>query len=184
VVAITHPPKAASLDPSDHFIGSIAFNAAARASYLVKTDPGDARRRLMVQVKNNLAADRGTLAFHIAERSVAPGISATAVVFENARCEVTARELIRLTRDTAIAEAGVFLRMLLDDRRTMHVADIEREARDAGLLGPDQPISQCRPLRDARIALGIRVRRVGFGPGAQWVWEMERGEAEAAPDTG
>jgi AAA domain len=176
VVAITHPPKATSLDPSDHFIGSIAFNAAARASYLVKTDPGDVRRRLMVQVKNNLAADRGTLTFHIAERSVAPGISGTAVVFEDARCEVTARELIRLTRDTATAEAGAFLRMLLDGGRAMQVADIEREARSAGLLGPDQPISQCRPLREARIALGISVRREGFGPGARWLWGMDRGE--------
>lgn len=173
VVAITHPPKGRSLNPGDHFIGSIAFNAAARASYLVQIDPADQNRRLLMQVKNNLAADRGTLAFRITEREVAPGVTGSAVVFEETRCEVTARELMRLMRDAATADAGAFLRALLRDGTAMQVSDIAREARLAGLLRADQPISQCKPLREARIALGISVKREGFGPEGRWVWGME-----------
>jgi hypothetical protein len=139
----------------------------------VQIEPADQNRRLLMQVKNDLAADRGTLAFRITEREVAPGVTGSAVVFEETRTEVTARELMRLMRDTATADAGAFLRALLRDSIAMQVADIEREARLAGLLRADQPISQCKPLREARIALGISVKREGFAPGARWLWKME-----------
>jgi|ERR1700730_652509 hypothetical protein len=89
------------------------------------------------------------------------------------RRAVIARELIRMMHDTATADAGAFLRALLRDGTAMQVADIEREARLAGLLRVDQPISQCKPLREARIALGISVKREGFAPGARWLWKME-----------
>jgi hypothetical protein len=76
-----------------------------------------------------------------------------------------------MMHDTATADAGAFLRALLRDGTAMQVADIEREARLAGLLRVDQPISQCKPLREARIALGISVKREGFAPGARWLWK-------------
>src|SRR5262249_50320624 len=82
VVAITHPPKRLSANPGDHFIGSIAFNAAARVSYLVHTDPADENRRLLLQVKNNIAAEPGALAFRIAGHEVKPGVIGSAVVWE------------------------------------------------------------------------------------------------------
>jgi hypothetical protein len=55
----------------------------------------------------------------------------------------------------------------------MAVLDIEREARDAGLLGPDSPISQNKSFRSAREVLGITPQRTG-GTGAkgQWVWGL------------
>jgi putative DNA primase/helicase len=176
VVAITHPPKGLSSTPSDHFIGSIAFNAAARASYLVQIDPADETRRLLLQVKNNIAVDRGTLVFRIAEREATPGVMSAAVVWEEQRSNVTARELIaRHRRSSATADAEAFLLALLDGGASMQVCDIEREARIAGLLRADQPISQCKPLRDARIALKLNVAREGFGAGARWLWAMEGG---------
>jgi hypothetical protein len=95
------------------------------------------------------------------------------VVFEETRSEVTARELIRLMRDTATADSAAFLRALPRDGTAVQVADIEREARFAGLLRADQPISQCNRLREARIALEISVKREGFAQGARWLWKME-----------
>jgi len=55
----------------------------------------------------------------------------------------------------------------------MPVLEIEREAREAGLLGPDSPISQNKSFRSARDMLEISPRRKG-GAGAkgQWVWEL------------
>ncbi len=173
VVAITHPPKNLSPHPRDHFIGSIAFNAAARASYLVQTDPADENRRLLLQVKNNIATDPGTLAFRITGREVKPGVIGSAVLWEEARSALTAREILaRHTRNTAMADAEAFLSTLLKGSGAMQVADIEREARLAGLLRANQPVSQCKPLRDARVALKVSVMREGFGPGARWLWQM------------
>jgi hypothetical protein len=54
-----------------------------------------------------------------------------------------------------------------------------------GLLGANQPLSQCRALRDARLALGLSVTREGFGRGGAWVWARPKAaevdQAEAAP---
>jgi hypothetical protein len=69
-------------------------------------------------------------------------------------------------------EASDFLRELLASG-ALPVLEIEQEARDAGLLGPDGPISQNKSLRSARDILGITPQRKG-GTGAkgQWVWEL------------
>jgi hypothetical protein len=57
----------------------------------------------------------------------------------------------------------------------MSVGDIEAEAKAAGLLGPGQPISQCKPIRAARSALGVVIRREGYGPGARFLWRLPSG---------
>ena len=46
-------------------MGSMAFVAAARASWIITRDPDQSRRRLMLPVKNNLADDVGGLAYTI-----------------------------------------------------------------------------------------------------------------------
>ena len=69
-------------------------------------------------------------------------------------------------------EAAEFLKELLA-AGPMPVLEIEREARDAGLLGPDSPVSQNKAFRSARDILGISPQRKG-GAGAkgQWVWQL------------
>src|SRR5262249_46226486 len=62
---------------------------------------------------------------------------------------------------------------VLADNTAMPVPEIEAEARAAGLLGARQPLSQCRPLRDARLALRLKVIREGFGEGGRWLWARE-----------
>ncbi len=178
VVAVTHPPKGKgnSLDPGEHFIGSIAFNAAARASFLLRPDPDDSSRQLFLQVKNNLGPDPGTLAFRIGECEVAPGIATSAIVWEQRRLAVTVRDLIarRSGHSLAQIEAEHFLRELLAGG-TAPVADIEHAARAAGLLRAGQPISQCKAVREARASLGPVVKRSGFGTGARYTWALPRG---------
>jgi hypothetical protein len=47
---------------------------------------------------------------------------------------------------------------------------IKKYSRAESQARAGQPISQCRPLREARIALGISVMRDGFGPGRDGFW--------------
>ncbi len=94
MIAVTHPPKGRSQDPRDHFIGSVAFNAAARASFLIERDPLKNYRRLLLQVKNNLCPEAGTLAFSIAQREVAPNVNGLYAIFEPNHAPLSVRDLL------------------------------------------------------------------------------------------
>jgi hypothetical protein len=184
IVVIAHPVKGNYLKPNVTSIGALALNAAARTSFLVHTDPIDPRRRFLLQVKNSLAADRGALAFTIERREAAPGTGVTGAiaVWERRRYRLTPDEVIGpgAKNISAKADARAFLHHLLADKPAMPVQQIEAEARAAGLLSARQPISQCRPLRDARLALKLVVTREGFGADGRWVWAREDHRREAA----
>ena len=62
-----------------------------------------------------------------------------------------------------------FLRQVLADG-PMSVADIETDARGAGVLGESQRISQSKPFRTAREALGIVPQKSSMAGG--WVWTL------------
>jgi hypothetical protein len=58
-------------------------------------------------------------------------------------------------------------------RKGNPVLEIEREAREAGLLGPDSPISQNKSFRSAREILGVIAQRKGGAAAkGQWVWVL------------
>jgi hypothetical protein len=62
----------------------------------------------------------------------------------------------------------------------MGVLDIEREAREAGLLGPDAVIGQSRAFRDARKKISAQSRRDGrVGGGGRWIWELSASSISA-----
>jgi hypothetical protein len=165
----------------------ISFGAlpltAARTAFLVEFDPVVEDGYLLLQVKNELAPDSGTLAFQIVA-----GASAAVVGFASQKIRTTPRELT--ARETpgfnsAKAEAIEFLYGLFAGTLRLKVREIEQEACARGLLGANQPLSQCRALRDARLALGLTVTREGFGRGGGWVWARpeaaEADQAEAQP---
>jgi hypothetical protein len=52
------------------------------------------------------------------------------------------------------------------------VADIEAQARVAGLLGPLQQISGAKLFKKAKKILAVRSKRVGFGAAGDWFWEL------------
>jgi hypothetical protein len=91
--------------------------------------------------------------------------------------------------NSAKAEAIGFLRGLFAGTTHHKVREIEQEARARGLLGANQPLSQCRALRDARLALRLVAMREGFGRDGTWVWakpealeaQQEQGERQSQP---
>jgi hypothetical protein len=187
VVAIAQAADADYLARKPARLSALAL-APARMAFAIEIDPVDENRRLLLQMKNELAADPGTLAFHITSYETAPGQSAGAVAFEPHRPGMSPHEFTaRQSRafNSAKAEAIEFLRDLFGKEMRLRVRHIETQARAFGLLKPDQPISQCRPLRDARIALGLQVIRAGFAKDGAWSWakpgtrEEEQAEAKA-----
>ncbi|MBV9240092.1 MAG: AAA family ATPase [Xanthobacteraceae bacterium] len=174
VLAIAHPAGADYLSRKPVSFGTLPLSAAC-AAFLVEADPADAGHRLLLQVKNELAYDPGSLSFCIMERlnRKRPGETAAGVMFAPQKlaldaCEFSARQARGF--NSAKAEAIGFLRALFADRTHHKVREIEQEARAMGLLGANQPLSQCRALRDARMALGLLAMREGFGKDGAWVW--------------
>jgi putative DNA primase/helicase len=160
--------------------GTLPLTAATTA-FLVEIDPNDEGRRLVLQVKNVLSGDPGTLAFGIVRRDNAAAVSFAARKPTVSPREFTARNAPGF--NSAKAEAIAFLRGLFGKATHLKVTEIEAEARAVGLLGAKQPLSQCRPLRDARAALDLTAIRAGFGAGGSWVWAkpdaVEADQAEA-----
>jgi hypothetical protein len=174
VLAIAHPVGADYLSRKPISFGALPLTAVS-AAFLVEADPADTSRRLLLQVKNELAFDRGMLSFCIVDRRnpQRPSESAAAVRFAPQKLPLDPREFTaRQARgfNSAKAEAIGFLRRLFADTTYHKVRAIEQEARAFGLLGANQPLSQCRALRDARMALRLMAMREGFGKDGAWVW--------------
>jgi hypothetical protein len=181
VVAVTHLNKGGAGGQSalNRFAGSIAFVAAARSAYLVIEDPDDENRRLFLQAKNNLGPKGKGLAFRVEQRLIPGDILASNISWDTDHVTGSVDDALIASETrgggesrSGKDEAADFLRGLLGSG-AMPVTEVEREARDAGLLGPDSPISQSKCFRSARDIVGIVPQREG-GTGAKgrWVWEL------------
>jgi hypothetical protein len=72
-------------------------------------------------------------------------------------------------RHAAKDDAKIFLEEVLV-QGPMSVADLEAEARAAGLLGERQRLSYNKAIRAAADRLGVVRKREGFGRGAAYHW--------------
>jgi putative DNA primase/helicase len=172
VVGITHFSKGGGTSAINRFIGSIGFIAAARAAFVVTTDPDsdDRARRLFIPVKNNLAPCGDGLSFRIEQCLLDNGILASRIEWGSDTVTRTADEILQVTAaeaDNPQSEAENLLRDILSSGE-ISIEDVEAEARAAGLLGVGQRLGHNKTLRKARESLGVISRREGFGPGAKY----------------
>jgi hypothetical protein len=165
---------------------SPAALAPVRSAFVIEIDPADEKRRLLLQVKNELGPDAATLAFRIAAHALEAGQTAARIAFESEPDPASARHFFaRQGRsfDSAKHEAVGFLRGLFGCTSEVTIRQIENAAREIGLVKASQGLAQCRVLRDARLAMGLTVTRAASG--ADWVWakpdreEKERGQLAA-----
>jgi putative DNA primase/helicase len=177
VVAVTHLNKGGAGGQSalNRFAGSIAFVAAARSAYLIIEDSDDENRRLFLQAKNNLGPKGKGLAFRVEQRLIPGDILASNISWDTDHVTASVDEALIASETRSGGEsrsgkdeAADFLRSVLSNG-PVAVADIEAEARAAGLLGKESPIGQNKTFRDARKELGVVSSRDGFGPGARYV---------------
>jgi hypothetical protein len=160
VVAVTHLRKSAGAAVY-RAIASIGFMAASRASWTVVADPEDQSRRLLLGVKNNLAADVGGLAYRIDGSGGAPRL-----VWEECAVNLSANDVlatIDMGDRSERKEAKEWLREYLDDGPAP-AEEVERAARRVG-------ISHTTLWRAAG-GLGMKRRKLG-GRGAGWEWSLD-----------
>ena len=171
IMLVMHPAGRDRLSDKPASFHPLALEAA-RAAFMIETDPADESRRLMQQIKNEFAADRGMLAFRISAHQTESGQTAARIAFEPQHHPLSVRQFrARQERsfNAAKAEAIEFVRGLLGSARELKPAHVEQQARAAGLLRPAQTLSQSRLLREARMALGLVITREAGGSDV-WVW--------------
>jgi hypothetical protein len=131
--------------------GSIAFQAACRSSWLAARDPGDPKRCILAQVKNNLASCQPSLVFRLDERS--PGPPGLAWLGESNQ---TATQLLA----GAVQRPPVCLRDFASEFLSEFLGDGPRTVREIWKAAKEQGLCSESTLDRARQNLEIRSVRV------------------------
>lgn len=172
IVIVTHLNKGSGSKALNRITGSLAYAALARAVWLVIKDQDDPARRLFLSVKNNLAPDPSGLAYKIVD---------SRVEWEESPVLLTANDALRQEQDEKpggnhqgpikkSTEAMEWLANLLS-----HGEVASEEIFDKGnTLGFRKNM-----LYECKNKLGIKARKVGFGPEQRWYWFPP----EIPPDT-
>ena len=175
ILGITHFSKSTGgRDPVERVNGSIAFGALARVVFAAAKMPEDDQEgggRVFCRSKSNIGPDSGGFRYDLeqVELDNHPGVTATRIMW-GAPVEGSAREL--LARADALPDSddaepkrpdanAEWLKTLLS-RGGMNAADIQKEAREAGISD--------KQLRTAREKLGIEPKKMDFSKG--WRWEL------------
>lgn len=145
--------------------GSIAFTAAARAVWAVCKDMHDetGKRRMMLPVKCNLAADTEGLSYELTDAGGNASVSWGDSVLADA-AEALSHEGPEEMHGRVEAEA--WLRELLADG-PVEAGEIRKAARDNGIAE--------RTLWRAKKAAGIKAMKTGFNKG--WIWSLPGAKA-------
>jgi|GEM_PF-1800589 len=164
LLCVTHLNKGGgSGNALSRVTGSIAFAAAARASFVITRDPDNPDRRLMLPLKNNLAKDTHGFAYKIEEKEVS-GIITTCVAWESDKINLSAEEV--LTTQGGKAEnklfAEEFLREELKDGFEIPSNELYKRAEEHG-ISP-------KVLWNTKDKIGAKACKKGFNEG--WVWYL------------
>lgn len=166
VIAVTHLNKSTGGPAIYRTIGSVAFSAVSRSAWGVTKDARDPDRRLVLPIKNNLAAMRGGLAFRIDDGASNRG---PALAWEPEPVMMSADDAMgpggptrrsRTERD----DAEEWLAEILDEG-PLSFKEIAVSAKEAGI--------SIATLRRAKAGLCVRSRKTG---GGGWIWKSSKHE--------
>jgi hypothetical protein len=173
VIGNTHLNKSAG-KALYRVLDSIAFVAVGRILHLVIKDASNPDNIKLICDKTNIGSKPLGLTYMIQKHWITTEhgeeIETSRICWGTQHITETADEALDEDGDpTATDDCIHFLKIVLKDG-PLPVAEIEKEARDACLLGDNQPMKQSKPFRSARTALGIVPHKVGY-QGA-WVWAL------------
>ena len=158
IIAVSHLNKNERGSANDRVSGSIAFTAAARATYFVTEDKDDPSLRLFLSGKNNLAPDQDGLAFRITTIEEVPKID-----WESNSVSVSADEALAPIDEHVRGKRQIakeFLKESLQDGPVARSKITEAAA--------NEDISAAT-LRRAKNELGVTAIKSGFEGGWEWV---------------
>lgn len=180
VLGVTHFSKGTQgRDPTERVTGSLAFGALARVVFVAsrRRDDDGTEQRIFMRAKSNISSDEGGFHYCIEQRAVPgyAGVFASCVTWGD-RVEGHARDVLDAAESadddrTGTDEAIDFLRHALR-HGSVAAAEIKREAKLAGIS------EKC--LRSARLRIGARAVKAGFGSG--WIWCLPAEDAQTAQD--
>lgn len=94
MLIVSHPNKSTGGSIMNKIMGSLGFVAAARAVYMVIKDKENSDRRLMLNLKNNIAIDKGGFAYRLEGVDLGHEITTSKVVWEKEEIQMTLQEAI------------------------------------------------------------------------------------------
>lgn len=159
-LVIAHTAKNRGGRPVTAALGSIDFAGAARIMLVAGSDPEDRTRSVLAAAKTNIGAMPASIAYSIDRET---GIFMWGGAVELSAAEVLAGDNATEDERDALSEAVEWLRAELAEG-PRPAREMERAARAANIV----PAT----LRRARRTAGVRSRRRGFGPGAEYVWAL------------
>jgi hypothetical protein len=163
IVAISHLNKTGGGNALYRVSGSLAFVAAARASYLVCKDKSDPKRRLLLSIKNNLAPECEGLAYRVAANENAIG----RIEWEPHPVDLQADQALNTPpEDTATAERddiAHWLRQLLANG-PIPAKQVQAAAQTAGF--------RWHKVQTVAKRIGVEKARDKFGKGAGYCWRV------------
>lgn len=165
ILAVSHLNKSTA-SAQYRVMGSLAFSAAARSTWVTAKDKDNPARRLLLPVKNNLAPDTGGLAYSIQPSEYNPQIP----------CVSWEREPVHVSAEIALAPASDdsgkmtdvidWLRNILDSG-PVEANEIKRLANESG-------IASWRTINEAKKQMGIKTFCDGSPRhGGKWKWELK-----------
>lgn len=140
--------------------GSIGIIGAARAAFVVATDPDDAERRVLAPTKSNLAVQPPSLLYRLVSD---PGRGCGRIVWEGVSARHADELLSSGEPQGEQTEAATFLRELLEVE-PLPAKIVLARARDAGVAE--------RTLKRAKSQLAVVSVKVGYGDDARWLWRL------------
>jgi len=171
VLGITHLNKSGGANSLYRGTGSLGFNAAARAVWLIAQDPNDDLRRVMVPSKLNIAKEQPGIGYRIVTKPDSQ-FDVPVVDWDLEPVSETANELLAASSDPetrgAMDEAREFLKDILANG-PIPAKQIRKDASEAG-LSP-------RTLDRAKNAAGVKATRNGYGENGAWSWELSAPKA-------
>lgn len=160
VVGVRHWTKTTSAQPIYRAAGSHSVTAAVRSELIIGEDPHDRGRRVVAQLKNNLAPLAPSVSFR-------PISQSDGVTIEwSGPCALSARDLmdVALPRDRPQLEEAKDVLFSILGEGPVTARAVESRAREAGVSSSK--------LRRAKKELGVLSKRQGFGPDSMFYWEL------------